>query len=302
MSAASSGGDPRTFVITCSLLAAQVAVAAVLGRLGLEAWYLAVAAAILFGAFANHANLVVIHDAIHNLVFQSRVLNRVTAIVADLPNAVPTAMGFRVYHLKHHMGLSTHDHDADVPSAWEVRLVGNSAWRKAVWLFFFPVVQMLRLSRLRQPVPLWRPWTFVNVAAIVVFDVAVLVWLGPNALFYLLLSFWFSVGGLHPLSARWLQEHFGFEEGQGTFDYYGPLNRVALNIGYHNEHHDFHDVPWSRLPQITAMAPEFYVPLASHGSWARLPVRFVCDPAVSLGTRSVNFAQVENIATAGARP
>ena len=36
--------------------------------------------------------------------------------------------------------------------------------------------------------------------------------------------------------------------GQETNDYYGWLNRIQLNIGYHNEHHDFPSVPWNRLP------------------------------------------------------
>ena len=112
---------------------------------------------------------------------------------------------------------------------------------------------------------------------------------GWNALVYLLLSFWFSVGGLHPLSARWLQEHFGFGPDQGTFDYYGPINKIALNIGYHNEHHDFPEIPWSRLPQLKAMAPEFYQTLDSQASWVRLLFRFICNPAYSLDTRSANL-------------
>ena len=101
-------------------------------------------------------------------------------------------------------------------------------------------------------------WTYINIAVIAVFDLFVLWAFGPNALLYLFFSFWFSVGGLHPLSARWLQEHFAFGPDQGTFDYYGPLNTLALNIGYHNEHHDFHEIPWKRLPELKAMAPEFY--------------------------------------------
>ena len=269
----------------------QIAIASGLGGLGLDAWPLSLLLAVCVGAFAHHANHVVVHDAIHNLVFEKQSHNKWTAILADLPNCIPSAMGFRCYHLKHHAQLSAYDYDPDVPSHWEVRLVGNSAWRKAVWLFFFPVAQLARLSRLKGRLPLSTAWTLTNIAAVIVFDVFVLAVLGANALLYLLLSFWFSVGGLHPLSARWLQEHFSFGPDQGTFGYYGPLNKVALNIGYHNEHHDFHDIPWTRLPELKAMAPEFYDDLGAHRSWTRLLITFIVDPACSLQTRTANVEQ-----------
>ena len=285
------GHDPTTFIITASIFLSQVGLAAMFGWLGLAYWPAMLATAIFFGAFANHANYVIIHDAIHNLVFESRAANRLTAILADLPNGIPTAMGFRVYHLKHHSHLSTYDHDADVPSDWEVRIVGNSAWRKAAWLFLFPVVQLLRVHRLKGPLPFWRPWLFANIAAVAIFDALLLYAFGAGALAYLLLSFWFSVGGLHPLSARWLQEHFSFGPDQGTFNYDGPLNKVALNIGFHNEHHDFPDIPWSRLPSLTRMAPEYYLPLAKQTSWSRLLVTFITDPRYSLATRTANVEQ-----------
>mmetsp|Transcript_81557 Transcript_81557/g.244653 ORF Transcript_81557/g.244653 Transcript_81557/m.244653 type:complete len:113 (+) Transcript_81557:1761-2099(+) len=39
---------------------------------------------------------------------------------------------------------------------------------------------------------------------------------------------------------------------------------LSLNLNYHVEHHDFPNVPWSRLPAIKAAAPEFY----DHLSWS----------------------------------
>jgi sphingolipid delta-4 desaturase len=69
-----------------------------------------------------------------------------------------------------------------------------------------------------------------------------------------------------------------FSEGQETYSYYGPLNALTFNVGYHNEHHDFPYVAWSKLPELRKLAPEFYEPLATHRSWCRVIFDFImCD-------------------------
>ena len=93
--------------------------------------------------------------------------------------------------------------------------------------------------------------------------------------------------GLHPFGARWIQEHFVFHGAQETYSYYGPLNAVSFNVGYHNEHHDLVTIPWSHLPRLRAMAPEFYDPLHAHRSWRRLLVAFLRDRRVTLFSRVV---------------
>jgi sphingolipid delta-4 desaturase len=280
-----TGHDPVTAVITLATVIGQTLIAAGLGFLGLGYWWAALLVAVCIGAFANHAMFVVIHDATHNCIFKSNSMNKWAAILADLPNTVPTAMAFRCYHMKHHSHLGDYDYDADLPSHWEARLFGNSALGKAAWMFIFPVFQLTRLGRLRGSVPIWGKWTFINGVCIFLYDLAVLACLGPNALLYLFASFWFSVGGLHPLGARWLQEHYTADPSQETFDYYGPINLIALNNGYHNENHDFPDVPWSRLPQLKQMAPEFYANLKTHKSWGGLLLKFIFDPQFTLYTR-----------------
>jgi sphingolipid delta-4 desaturase len=89
------------------------------------------------------------------------------------------------------------------------------------------------------------------------------------------------------LGARWIQEHYLVFPGQETTSYYGPLNKVALNVGYHNEHHDFPSVPWNRLPEVTRIAPEAYDTLGSYQSWTRLLLRFLFDPHISLFSRQL---------------
>ena len=281
--------DIRTFWITAGIFLLQLGLSAWMGHLGMSYWWVSLIVAYCIGAFANHAMFVIIHDSIHNAVFASPTLNKMNAILADLPNAFPTAMGFRCYHVKHHSHLSSYDYDADVPSTWEANLVGNSAWRKAAWLFFFPIMQLTRIYRLKGTVPIMGYWTYVNFAAIAIFDVAVWYFLGGNALLYFFLSFWFSVG-LHPVGARWIQEHYAAWPDQGTFDYYGPMNIVALNIGYHNEHHDFQEIPWTLLPRLRVIAPEFYNDLHYHTSWLSLFFEFILNPRYSLHSRTANTA------------
>jgi sphingolipid delta-4 desaturase len=60
---------------------------------------------------------------------------------------------------------------------------------------------------------------------------------------------------------------------------------VALNMGYHNEHHDLPSIPWNNLPKLRAMAPEFYSNLKYHSSWSRLLFQFIFDRRYSLYSR-----------------
>jgi len=87
--------------------------------------------------------------------------------------------------------------------------------------------------------------------------------------------------------ARWIQEHYLTHSEQETYSYYGKLNKVAFNVGYHNEHHDFPSIPWNRLPKIREGAPAFYNTLHYHPSWTKLFFRFLFDKEISLFSHTV---------------
>lgn len=237
------------------------------------------------GAFADHALWTLIHECTHNLVFRRPRNNALLQILANLPIVFPAAISFRKFHLLHHRFQGDLELDADLASPFEARLVGNSTLRKALWMLTFFAWQAARVPRLKQ-VRMWDGWYVANVAVQVLFVGALWALVGWQAVVYLTLSSIFSIG-LHPLGARWIQEHYLTSDGQETFSYYGVLNRLAFNVGYHNEHHDLMMVPWSRLPKVRAIAPELYEPLVCHRSWTQLWLRFLFDPKLSLFSRRV---------------
>ncbi len=275
-----NGKNPWTFAFIVLIVGLQMTLAISLSGI---AWYWIVLAAYCIGAFANHSLFTLIHECAHHLVFKKRELNFISGIIADLPNVLPSSVSFRTYHLKHHAFQGHYDRDADLASHWEARLIGNTTIGKALWLLMYPVFQILRPPRL-ESIKFVSGWTMVNMGALLASDAILFYFFGWKAILYLLLSLWFSVG-LHPLGARWIQEHYLTAPPQETYSYYGPLNTLAFNVGYHNEHHDFPAVPWNRLPKIRAMAPEYYNTLVYHESWTKLLIKFLLDPKMSLFSR-----------------
>lgn len=146
-------------------------------------------------------------------------------------------------------------------------------------------------------------WHIKNVLVQLLFDYLVVVYAGHRALIYLILSSFFA-GSLHPCAGHFIAEHYLWDGiDQETYSYYGPLNLLAYNVsllsriprgifrlmvaqvGYHNEHHDFPSIPWTRLPALKAIAPEFYDTLPSHPSWPLVIWNFIFDPAAGLHAR-----------------
>jgi sphingolipid delta-4 desaturase len=168
---------------------------------------------------------------------------------------VPGAISFGKYHLLHHRHMGDLDFDAGIPGPTEARVIGRSGIRKATWIAGTIFVQgVVRPSRMKK-VTLLDGWTIVNIVVQVAAMALLVYFAGVGPLKYLLMSTIFPIG-LTSLGARGLQEHFALVPGQETYSL-RPLNKVSFNVGYHNEHRHRHD-PWSRLPQIRAVAPEFY--------------------------------------------
>lgn len=248
-------------------------------------WGWVIAVAWLVGAIISHALFVFMHEACHNLVMKTSWANQLYGILTNIGQGFPSSVGFRHFHLLHHSNMGEYDYDADLAFHNEARLVKNVWWRKILWYLGFLVIETLRPLKLKTP-KMNMKWVSLNFLIVIGLDIALWYFFGPKALSYILLSTFFGVG-LHPVGARWIQEHYTFKEGQETYSYYGPLNLVSFNVGYHNEHHDLYRVPWVHLPKVKAVAPEFYDSLYAHTSWTKLLLRFIFDPKVDLYARIV---------------
>jgi sphingolipid delta-4 desaturase len=168
-------------------------------------WWALLLAAYSVGAVASLALLVLVHETIHNLVFRRPAANIWLGIFINLPNLFPSATSFRKYHLAHHRHHGDPILDGDIPGEREAEWVGRSPARKALWLFFMWAVQISRTRRMKS-VAFADRWLFANVVAAGVFVLALALVAGPGAIAYLFLSSIFGIG-LHPLGARWIQEH-----------------------------------------------------------------------------------------------
>jgi sphingolipid delta-4 desaturase len=275
------GKNPMTIFAIVGVVAFMVALACLVRD---QSWWVVFLAAYCLGAFGDHALFVLIHECAHHLLFKNRSANRWAGIVANIPQIFPSSISFEYYHIKHHSFQGVHELDADLPNHWEAKLINNSFLGKALWLLFFPVFQLTRLSRLKE-IKAFDKWVAANYLVQIAFTTVIWYFMGWHSIAFLLLSFSFSVG-LHPLGARWIQEHYlTHSDEQETYSYYGGLNLVAFNVGFHNEHHDFPSIPWNRLPAIKKAAPVYYDTLHSHKSWTKLFFRFLFDREISMFNR-----------------
>ena len=273
------GRNPWTAGAIGALVALQSGVAILIARRHVPVWEMLLVAYTL-GAIVDHALWALIHEATHRLIFAHSSTNAAAGMMANLPLLVPGYAHFHRYHLRHHSFQGIYEHDAGLPSEREARLVGNSPVRKTLWLMLFPIAYSTRPLHLT-PREFVDREVLTNTACQLAYTAAVFVVAGPVALVYLALSFWFSIS-LHPLGARWIQEHTTLKSEQETYSYYGPANHVSFNVGFHNEHHDFPSIPWNRLPRLHAIARAHYNAQDSYRSWTRLLVAFLTDRRYSL--------------------
>lgn len=244
-------------------------------------WFYALPIAYLVGATVCQAIFLAIHEITHDLAFKKDRHNRWLAIFTNIPIVFPMAMSFKVYHAMHHWEQGKDGVDTDIPTKLEARTF-RGVLGKLTWAFHQLLFYAIR-PIIVKPVKIDR-WQLLNVSIQIIAMTLFIFFIGWKPLAYLLISF-FLAGSLHPTAGHFIAEHYVFAADQETYSYYGPLNSLTFNVGYHNEHHDFPYIPGSRLPALKKLAPEAYDNLYSHKSWTMVVLKFIFDPAIDLFSR-----------------
>jgi len=269
--------EPKTFFIVLGELIAQVAMAYALREAD---WWVIIVVAYCFGAVINHSLQLAAHELSHNLCWDSIVANKLTAIMCNFATGFPSAITFQRYHMDHHQYQGVDGVDTDIPTPWEAHYVTNLV-AKVIWICLQPVAYSMR-PIIVKPKP-FIFWEAMNWTAQVIFDACIFYYFGAKSLSYLFMGTLLGIG-LHPSAGHFIAEHYEFIKGQETYSYYGLWNYTNFNVGYHNEHHDFPRIPWSKLPDVKRIAPEFY-DLPHYTSYLSVFWRFITDPEVGCWTR-----------------
>lgn len=284
------GYDRNTIWITLLVGIAQLALAYGVARSELSYW-LVLPLAYFVGSVLSHWSAMSIHETSHNLAARASLGNRAVAWLANLSMVLPMAETFRRYHLKHHTHLGVEEEDSDLPRAVEVRWIGAGRIAKLLWLLVYPVAYLIRgasyAGRLSRAEAL-------HMAFMLAVNLALYEALGWRGMVYLALST--AIGhGPHPVAAHFIHEHYVFAPGQETFSYYGILNWVTFNVGYHYEHHDLPSIPGSRLPAYRRITDKHYADLVSHTSWTWVLWHFVTSRVMGAHSRIVRTREVHDL-------
>lgn len=249
----------------------------------------------------SHALFIAIHEIVHDHAFgpnRTRA-NIILGMVANLPLIFPVSVFQKQHHPKHHRHTGIYGVDPETPSDYE-KTAFRTHLGKIVWMIAGPFFTAFNYPpRGYKKDEKLKTHAICNTISQFIFTSLVAHFCGLRMAFYLIFSF-FVILNFHPIAGERLSDHSHlfkmkdiqiFEERNGmknrgvqleslgTFSYYGPINKITFNAGYHVEHHDFPSIPGSKLPLVRKIAPEFYNSLPYYTSRTRAIWNFITEPS-----------------------
>jgi len=261
------------------------------------------------GTLLSYQCQVLGHEGTPGLVFKTPLFSKIHSVVAFLPVFLgPFGMWWMVEHMWHHnvvvdKCLRYGRQDAmplrkAIFTLLFINIANVAIALVATILFAVCLVTILlysvglRTYAFPQSFPL-PPYTkfpqtihvgfMLNTMAAMAFNFTIYHFYGLMPIAFMFCAGGF-MNGLHPLGMRQVQEHYFIKPKQPTYSNYTTVHNFALNINYHVEHHDFPTIPWSRLPQLRKIAPEFYNNIHYYTSYTSILWLFLFDNGIPIET------------------
>lgn len=259
--------------------------------------------------------------------------NKLFGIFANLPIGFPISITFKRYHLEHHRYQGNDVLDTDIPSRFEAEIF-TTTFRKLLWVIMQPFFYGFRPLFVYPKKPTWLEFLNLVVQLffdliigyylgwkIVVYMIgSSLIAMGLHPIAGHFISEHYIMFEINrneiikkaqesnnklekfpsdeELSSceiiNGIYAHNGLMLIPETCSYYGPLNWLTFNVGYHVEHHDFPSVPGTLLPEIRKIAPEYYDSLHYHDSWTKVIYRYIVEKEIGPYSRVKRYHQVKN--------
>lgn len=295
-----NGAQPLTVLALPVLLAVHWGLAWMVSGGGFVTVFLV---AFVFGQIVIHATGSLVHETAHRLIFRGAGAKLAFDLGLEvILGSYSKQLTYQHEHITSHhpfVGDYERDYEYEDICAFQARQIlkaKNPRLQRCMTLltlvlhalplgFLIGDEILPRLSRIlsKHPVqdpqrhvgasrpPVWYVRLFIGVS--LASNLLLLLILGPWALLYHIwaLSLFLGKLGISNLGQS-LAEHQDSEDFDPTRSTYGWINALLFNTGYHNEHHTFPNVPWTRLPQLKAAAPDVFHRTAEYsyfGYWWR---------------------------------
>jgi len=270
--------EPLTAYIVLAIFISQIIICSWIST---QPWWIYLLIMYVYGGTVNHSLQLANHEISHNLAFHNLDANMLLGIFANLATGVPSSVTFRMYHMDHHQYQGVDVLDTDIPTLWEIK-VFRGKLLKLIWMIEQCIAYGIR-PVLTSPKNLTK-YQVLNGVVQIIFDLLIIKYFGIYSLLYLIGGSLIGLG-LHPTAGHFIAEHYEFVKGYETYSYYGPCNYLNFNVGYHNEHHDFPRIPWSRLPLVRKIAPEWYNHLPHHNSYVKVIWNYITSDEIGPWSR-----------------
>ena len=279
--------EPVSIVMMVLMIATHLWIGLHVHRIdGAAGWASAFVAAGCYGAFCAFGFQALNHELMHSIDLPGATA---LSLVGSGCTLVPWfSYYFSGGHARHHkMAGTPRDIDREaffwawerVPASWPTWMdgpFGSVVWASLVGIglpaLYVASLSVCLLGNWRANIKELGYFAADTCATLLIH--ALVAWFGGGkGTFYMVLSMGFGNGFLmHPLIGFWLMQHLCHTEpvGDGEDDEYismqptasysgSPLwNLLNFNCLSHVEHHDFSRVPWTKLPRLKQVAPEYY--------------------------------------------